>query len=254
VLDFEPTFSPDGRRLAFASRRSGEAVEIWSASADGSNPQQLTHGPGTRHGAPAWSPDGRRIAFEALRENGHWDIWLMDNDGGAPRRLTADPGDEQKATWSRDGRWIYFSSDRDGRLDIWRTPASGGPAERVTHGGSGVVAFESVDAKSIVYQTAADDSPLVALPLSGGPARHLVRCVKPQGFAVSAAGIVYAPCDTGTKSSVHLLDPTTGRDRVLATVSEPFQLSGLAISPDGKTLLVHRYTEAGDLMLIENFR
>ena len=48
VFDFYPQFSPDGRRLAFASRRSGEAVEIWAASADGSSPHQLTHGPGAR--------------------------------------------------------------------------------------------------------------------------------------------------------------------------------------------------------------
>jgi Tol biopolymer transport system component len=65
AFDFEPDFSPDGQRLAFSSRRSGDAVEIWLAADDGSSPQQLTHGPGPRQNAPAWSPDGRRIAFES---------------------------------------------------------------------------------------------------------------------------------------------------------------------------------------------
>jgi Tol biopolymer transport system component len=64
AFDFEPDFSPDGRRLAFSSRRSGDAGEIWLASTDGSNPQRLTHGSGPRQSAPAWSPDGSRIAFE----------------------------------------------------------------------------------------------------------------------------------------------------------------------------------------------
>ena len=253
VADFDPQFSPDGRRLAFASRRSGEAVEIWAASADGSSPHQLTHGPGARQSAPAWSPDGQRIAFAAVGENGHWDVWLMESDGGSPRQLTADPGDENMPTWSRDGRWIYFSSDRGGGLDIWRTAVSGGPSERVTNGGSGMIAYESPDGNAIVYQAADTDSPLLALALAGGPARQLVRCVKAQSFTLAASGIYYAPCDTGPEAFVHLLDRATGRDRVLASVTEPFHASSLAVSPDG-TMLVHRYTENADLMLLENFR
>lgn len=254
VLDFDPQFSPDGRRLAFASRRSGEAVEIWTASADGSSPHQLTHGPGARQSTPAWSPDGRRIAFGVVGENGHWDVWLMESDGGSPRQVTADPGDEQMPAWSRDGRWIYFSSDRGGRLDIWRAAAAGGPIERVTNSGSGMAVHESLDGKAIVYQAADDDSPLLALPLAGGPARQLVRCVKAQAFAVAASGIYYAPCGTGPESFIHLLDTATGRDRVLASIAEPFQASLLAVSPDGTTILVHRYTENADLILLENFR
>jgi Tol biopolymer transport system component/DNA-binding winged helix-turn-helix (wHTH) protein len=254
VFDFDPQFSPDGRRLAFASRRSGEAVEIWAALADGSSPQQLTHGPGARQNAPAWSPDGQQIAFAAVGKNGHWDVWLMESDGGSPRQLTADPGDENMPTWSRDGRWIYFSSDRGGRLDIWRTAVSGGPSERVTSGGSGMIAYESPDGNAIVYQAADTDSPLLALPLAGGPARQLVRCVKAQSFTLAASGIYYAPCDTGPEDFVHLLNRVTGRDRVLASVSEPFHASSLAVSPDGTRMLVHRYTENADLMLLENFR
>ena len=200
VFDFFPQFSPDGRRLAFASRRSGEAVEIWAASADGSSPHQLTHGPGARQSGPAWSPDGQRIAFAAVGENGHWDVWLMDSDGGSPRQLTADPGDEKMPTWSRDGRWIYFSSDRGGRLDIWRTAVAGGPGERVTMAAA-VRGYESPDGSAIVYQAADTDSPLLALPLAGGPARQLVECVKGQAFAMAVSGVYYAQCDTGPDSS-----------------------------------------------------
>ena len=116
------------------------------------------------------------------------------------------------------------------------------------------IAYESPDGNAIVYQAADTDSPLLALPLAGGPARQLVRCVKAQSFTLAASGIYYAPCDTGPEAIVHLLDRATGRDRVLASVTEPFNASGLAVSPDGTTMLVHRYTENADLMLLENFR
>ena len=184
----------------------------------------------------------------------------MDSDGSALRQLTTDPGDENAPTWSRDGQRIYFSSDRGGGRDIWWVPAGGGPVARVTHGGSGVVAREVFDGSAIVYQTAEGDSPLVMLPLSGGPARQLAACVRYEGYiagkglAVGAAGIYYGPCGSGPQRSIHLIDPVTGRDREVGRVSDPFFLSGLAISPDGNTILVHRGAETADLVLLENFR
>src|SRR5258708_26266966 len=60
-MDDDPHLSSDGRRITFASRRGGEGYEIWLAAADGSNPMQLTHGPGIWQGTPRWSPDGQRV-------------------------------------------------------------------------------------------------------------------------------------------------------------------------------------------------
>src|SRR6185295_16323926 len=77
-VDYNPSFSPDGRWVAFESERSGDAHEIWLAEADGSNSVQLTRGPGLAQGSPRWSPDGRRIAFDSQGEDGHWDIWTID--------------------------------------------------------------------------------------------------------------------------------------------------------------------------------
>ena len=156
--DYNPQFSPDGLRIAFSSVRSGDLEEIWLASADGSGAQQLTHGPGTRQTLPAWSPDGRHIAFESTGANGRADIWVIPADGGVPRQVTTDPGEENAPAWSRDGKRIYFLSDRNGAgqrggRDTWQVPSEGGPSTRVTVGGSSPVVFESLDGKALIYQS-----------------------------------------------------------------------------------------------------
>jgi Tol biopolymer transport system component len=94
LSDGASQFSPDGRRIAFDSLRSGETSEIWVAASDGRNPVQLTHGPGRWQGSPYWSPDGRRIAFDSQGLDGRWDIWTIDVGGASPRRLTQHPGNE----------------------------------------------------------------------------------------------------------------------------------------------------------------
>src|SRR4051812_17424407 len=98
------------RRLAFHSARSGGTIrDIWTAEADGSNPQQLTRGPGDDQGSPSWSPDGRRIVFDSRGTDFHIHLWMIDADGGGSRRFTADAGDQVVPTWSHDERWIYYT-------------------------------------------------------------------------------------------------------------------------------------------------
>jgi dipeptidyl aminopeptidase/acylaminoacyl peptidase len=259
LADLQAAFSPDGRRIAFSSSRSGEALEIWVADSDGANPRQITHGPGRWQGSPHWSPDGRRVAFDSQGDDGHWHAWTVEVGSGSPRRVTNQPGDQTGATYSADGQWIYFAWDSGGGSDIWRTRAAGdGPVERMTTAGSGAIAFESPDGKSLVYQAQGIDAPLMTIPLSGGPARRLVSCVRWTAFAVSARGFYYVPCGPGIDPPVRLLDPTTGQDRVVGQLEQVEIFApamGLAVSPDGKTILYNRHISDGsDLMLIENFR
>ena len=272
--DYNPAFSPDGRRIAFSSRRSGSVEDIWIASADGSDARQLTHGPGNRQSSPAWSPDGRWIAFESTPVSGGTDIWIIESGGGLPHRVTTDSGAENAPSWSRDGKRIYFLSDREGGdmwggHDTWQVSAHGGSPARVTTGGSGLLAFESADARMVVYQ-GLTDSPLMAVPVGGGAARQLVPCVKRLSFTVGTAGVYYSPCGNSRHRNrnsglletwspraeipIQLLDLSTGRVEVLGTVREPFDTGRLAVSPDGRTILVHRNLSTSDLMLIENFR
>ena len=164
----------------FPPRGAARQRDIWIAEADGSNPQQLTHGPGDIQGSPSWSPDGRRIAFDADGEDSRRHLWMIDADGGAPRRLTAEKDEQVGPTWSQDGRWIYYSWwQADGR-DIWRMPADGGVPERLTHGAAGAFACESADGKSLLFQPKDADSPLMTMALAGGQTRQLIACVREQ--------------------------------------------------------------------------
>jgi Tol biopolymer transport system component len=249
-------FSPDGRRIAFESVRSGERMEIWLASGDGGNPVQLTRGPGRWQGSPTWSPDGRRIAFDSQAENGRWDIWTIDVDGGAPLRLTLHPGDENVPSWSRDGQWVYFGAQRDGQAGISRVPAGGGSEERVAALGPGTIAGrirESEDRKTLFFGPGTRRA-IFAHPLGGGRDAKVVDCVAGAwGFDVSGSGLYYAACGEGSDRPLHRLDLASGQNRRLGTAEKYW--SAVTVSPDGRTILYTSQSRTGsDLMLVEGFR
>ena len=125
-LDDSPHVSPDGKRIAFESSRSG-AREIWVTDAEGGNPRQVTflHG---RAEKPQWSPDGRSIAFDAFTSGRvRPDIYVIDAASGSPRALTADASFDTMPTWAADGRSLYFLSDRSAAWEIWNVPVDRRP-------------------------------------------------------------------------------------------------------------------------------
>jgi len=163
--DSAPEFSPDGKRIAFMSNRSGY-WEIWVCNSDGSNPVQLTSFRGPNVTNPRWSPDGGRIAFDSDAE-GEFDIWVTSSGGGKPKRMTTDPANDGNPNWSRDGRWIYFDSHRTGEQQVWKIPEGGGDAIQVTQDG-GFAPLESPDGKFIYYTKALEGTSVWRLPVEGG--------------------------------------------------------------------------------------
>lgn len=252
--NFQPQYSPDGRRIAFVSNRAGGIGEIWIADADGSNAVRLTRGFGNQQGSPGWSPDGRTIVFDSRAENGHTDIWTIDSTGSGLRQITRDLAEDILPSFSHQGDFIYFSSNRTGRFEIWRTLASGGPDEQVTRNG-GSFSRESWDGRILYYKAGEwNDDRLVGRPTAGGQERTMVPCVAVFGYAVAPHGIFYHQCDTTSATRpLHYWEAATGRDRLVGSIEADW-VGGLSVSPDGKKIIYGRGEATSDLMMIENFR
>ena len=118
----EPGISPDGAEIAFAS-----GGDIWTVAATG-GPARLLVAHSAEESRPLYSPDGSRLAFNSDRD-GSVDVHVMDLETGAVERLTFASSAEQLNGWSRDGRWIYFSSsdeDVSSMQDVFRVRVEGG--------------------------------------------------------------------------------------------------------------------------------
>jgi Tol biopolymer transport system component len=257
--EYGAQFSPDGRRIALDSGREDERQEIWLADAEGKNMVPVTRGPGRWQGSPRWSPDGRTIAFDAHAENGRFDIWTIGVDGAGLRQVTRDPANENMPSWSRDGRFVYYGSNRTGRSEIWRTPVSGGADQQVTDTG-GALPFVSPDGATVYYLRRDSSGGLFARPSAGGPEGAVLSCVRDRGYAVATQGIFYITCRTPAGGSsepaeLRLWNPVTRRDQLFARLQGPLgEIDGLTASPDGRVLLVSSLTGTSELLMIEHFR
>ena len=129
VIESDPSWSPDGSKIAFRSNRDGN-FEIYVMSASGSDPVRLTTAPAGDYD-PVWSPDGTRIAFVSERD-GKSEIYVMNADGSDLVRLTNNNAHDADPSWSPDGRKIAFSSDRDGNSEIYAMNVDGSGVVRLT--------------------------------------------------------------------------------------------------------------------------
>ena len=144
-----PTWSPDGKRIAFRSRVN--RIDIYVVNLDGTGLEKLTSDSSMVAGPPDWSPDGRRIAYTS-RRHGRPEIYVMNSDGSHPIRLTFNDSLEARPTWSPDGMRIAFSSNRDGDEEIYVMNSDGSNQVRLTtNPGEDAFPSWSPDGQRIVF-------------------------------------------------------------------------------------------------------
>ena len=129
-----PAWSPDSRRLAYVSFE-GNKSSVFVQTLRTGNRSQVSSKAGI-NGAPSFSPDGRKLVVTLGGIDGNLDIYVLDINSRQTRRLTTHRAIDTEGSWSPDGRYIYFTSDRSGGPQIYRVSTNGGSVERITYEGS----------------------------------------------------------------------------------------------------------------------
>jgi len=129
-LNINPTWSPDGRSLAYTSYRRG-APDIFISMIYQGTIENPLHSKGEENFLPVWSPDGTKIAFQSNRD-GNPEVYVMNRDGSGIRRLTNHPASDGTPTWSPSGTQVAFTSDRSGSPQIYVVGADGLSLRQIT--------------------------------------------------------------------------------------------------------------------------
>ena len=239
-----PQFSPDGKRIAFMSNRSGP-WQIWMSNADGSDAKQVSFTGSA--GTPRWSPDGRSLAFDAPTDEGTYVFVAPVDDPKSARPLA----EGCVPSFSRDGRFLYFASARTGGWQVWRVPVNGGDEVQITQNG-GFAAMESEDG-NVYYSNSRFPNPeLWKVPVNGGQEVALAPLARPRtwsSWTVTREGILLVSDMPDGKSHLSVYDPAKQTLHELATLQTSPQWMGA--TADGKRVVMNDNAER-QISLLEN--
>jgi len=183
--DAQPTWSPDGTRIAFISSRNGRSgVYVLNAGV----PTLLTNIP-RAVSKPAWSPDGTRLAFTCEVDSGNSDICVINANGTGFTRLTSDPGQDAGPAWKPDGSRIAFATTRyAGAYELASMTPDGGDVTRLSPATAASEPAWKPDGTKLVVAN------LVCGSSSGCSSRGLlVMTAGGTGLTTVSAGADYAP-------------------------------------------------------------
>jgi Tol biopolymer transport system component len=241
---------------------------------DGSNPTQVSSfngmegsshwSPGSRR--PHWSPDSRRIVFWS-NASGKSEIYVVNVDGGQLRRLSTGTQNAFNPFWSADGRRIYFASHMFSSsaesAAIWKVPAEGGTAVRLTKEGR-YDPQESVDGTRVFYVVADHEGANVtaqiwSVPSNGGDERRETVMTTNASWAPAQGGIYFLDgidSNGGSRGRLRFFDFASRHLLMLAELEPGAVFPGdMSVSRDGRTIFYSEIDQRlADIMLVEGFR
>jgi TolB protein len=266
VVDYEPFWAPDGKRIVFiSSRHGGMKVHVLAAEGNnGSDAQQLTTGP-DEDDSPAWSPDGRQIAFVRIID-GVSRIFVMGADGSSPKQIAG--GESIHPVWSPDGKRILFNTTLftgarkehteeqrvigeriDDLMELGTVLPDGSELKRLTSGGGYTYASYSPDGKEIVHRRQMGEVSRIFIMRADGTGDHDVSGASSTdgwpAWASDGRRIVFSRRVDG-RFQLFVMGRDGGGARQLTDAQGEF--TNPRWSPDGKTILCSR--RLGDINLI----
>lgn len=246
-----PDLSPQGDKLAFSSNREGN-MNVWVSNANGSSPSPVTFFKGPLAGSPSWSPEGLQLVFDVRGERGTA-VYTMALSRGVPHRISNGKNFDGVPFWASDGKWIYFSSDRTGRMEIWKMHPDGTGVQQVTQHG-GFAGKPSRDGKRLYYmRTRRSYSGLWQLDMQTGKERCVNEAVFDRAYAPTETGAVFVPMKPKDIFPVCRFDYRSGAVTSLGKLAERPYL-GISISPDQKTLFYEQEdANPARIFLIQDF-
>lgn len=251
--EFSPALSPKGDRIVFSSDRSG-SLELWTAGSDGSSPLQLTSSVDRRCSGPSWSPTGEFIAFTSSHKDGS-EVRIIPAAGGPERRVTAGGKHEYMPTWSHDGSYVYFVSDKVGKGALWKVRAQVEAREQpiqITHRLTETHGFESPDGKFVYFGSSPFS--LWRVPAGGGKETQVPGVDLKGGLGLCRQGIYYFSASEDFRTMTLHFKPYTGGEPVRIMTRTAYAYGPITVSEDGrKVVFAEIDNQGGDLMLAEDF-
>ncbi|MGA2623718.1 MAG: protein kinase [Bacteroidota bacterium] len=256
----EPSFSPDGERIAYKRGTSLIRHQVFICNKNGSDPIQLTDlkAPYSPSMLLRWSGDGKSISYTVERDDTlqrtPWNtaqFFLHDLSTNIPRKIH----DGIIADWSSDGKYVLYESafENSAKYILAAAESVEAPLKQIA---SRNFATFSRDSKNVIYD---DSTGIWSMPIETGVPRLLFRIQKDER--------IYLPRETGDGKSLAFMERDAKKkvykllllQKSAKQPEELFELPGdaspfISVSPDLKTIIFSRHQSANKIMLIDNFR
>lgn len=254
--DHAPTLLPTGDRVVFVSDRSGPQA-LFVCDLSSGDVSRIPHPEYDGVAVPSAGPDGR-LAFTAVQD-GRAHLAVIDAPGQAPRLLTSGAANDVYPHWSPDRNWIYFGSDRTGRMELWRIPPGGGETRQLTVDG-GLMGIPSADGAWLYFQRPGQAGLWRMVVNDGGVGGEPQLIDETVDLSLLFAwrpyrhGVVLAQSGTDGTGTLEFLDPESGARTTLRTLPGTSGNQGLAVNDDLSILVTTRTQRMdADLKMVDYF-